>query len=62
MVISGGRLLTGKKLGRVLWGNGNVLYLIWKMVTLGTYEKLLQVAHLRLGHFTVHKSYINKNR
>lgn len=56
-----GWLLTGKELDRILWGNGNVLYLDLGGSYIGdTYVKILQTVHLKLVHFTTYNVvYIN---
>lgn len=62
-VTCGRWLLTGKELDRILWGNGNVLYLDLSRGYIGdAYVKRLQAVHLRPVHFTAYKFYISKNR
>lgn len=52
MVTSRGWLLTGNELDRILWGNGNVLYLDLGGGDIGdTYIKIILAVHLRLLHF-----------
>ena len=56
-----GWLLTGKEPDRILWGNGNVLYLDLGGSYIGeTYVKILQAVYLRFLHFIAYNVvYIN---
>lgn len=62
-VTSGGQLLTGNELGRVGWGNGNVLDLdLGSGYISDKYVKLLQAVHLTVVHFKVYTFLINKKK